>query len=909
MKALKIFILLSIFTLSNLFAGKWTRINDLNSVRAGFGCVILTDGRILVFGSESGSTFETFDPATGKWTQGNITGANGGHPATILLPNGKVWFVPPDSVASIASQVYDPVTNTWSAGPSISYYEKSASTLLNNGKVLITGYDCATPYTRSSLYDYQSNSLSLTGSTSVLQGDRTIEVLLHTGEALVIGGGAYPQNTELYNPASGVWSNMPNTPYGSYGGCGIRLPTPWNYVLVAGPGAQAQLFDPGTHAWAATGNLSSASRGVPAMTMLPMGKPMMIGGQVNETCELYDPALGVWTSVESMNYKRSHFSAPLLYTGKVLAVAGKVTGSLDITNTAEVYDTTISVWGNKPSLSYARAGHTITPLPITHTTNCSTNVLIVGGENSLTFLNSCELYNYTEERVAPTVALATQRAYHTANLLASGNVLIGGGKNAGGALKSCELYSINAGSCTWSPTGDMLTSRFNHTATLLKNGKVFITGGENISGVLSSCETYNNNSGTWSAANPMTNPRTEHTCVLLLDGRVLVIGGRTSAGVTTGTCEIYNPTSGNWANTGSLTTPRSLHNTILLQSGKVLAIGGKSNSGTALSSCEIYDPATAIWSTTQTLNTARYMHNSILIYSGLVLTMGGYDGTNYLSSCELYDPLLSLTFSPTWQQTKPLNTARAMQGCCNIPELKPYVLSIAGTSSGSNFLNSIEEYDIGLGYIPEWQSTITNYKSITHISNPMNIQGTLFRGVTEADGGNHCHIVSSDHPIISLLRIPGGNWQSNGGGEALYMPYSDSWSETNTNVHPIIADSGHCMLWAIVNAIPTKWYEGCIAGKEEFDNIEHKAINTSLELRSNPITQTTTIWYQITNKSKVTMRIYDATGRLTTSIIDEIKDSGVYNINVNTKKFISGIYFVTLSTKNFKATKKLVLIK
>ncbi|MDD5528841.1 MAG: kelch repeat-containing protein [bacterium] len=900
MRALKIFILLS-FIFGNLFAGKWTRVNDLNTIRAGFGCVILTDGRVVVFSSESGSTFETFNPATGKWTQGNIPAVSG-HPATILLPNGKIWFIPPDSVAAIASQVYDPVTSTWAAGPNISYYEKSGSTLLNNGQVLLSGYDCTSPYTRCALYDYLSNSLTLTGSTSVLQGDRTIEVLLHTGEALVIGGQAYPQNNELYNPTSGVWSNMPNTPYGSYGGCGIRLPTPWNYVLVAGPGAQAQLFDPGTHTWAATGSLNNASRGVPAMTMLPMGKPMMIGGQVNETCELYDPALGVWTTVENMNYKRSHFSAPLLYTGKVLAVAGKVTSSLDITKTAEVYDTAQSIWANKLSLNNARTGHTITPLPIIATPDCSTNILIAGGENATVSLNSCETYNYETEKVTTVASLSTARAYHTANLLTTGKVLIAGGKNTGTAINSCELYT--SATQTWASTGNMGTSRFNHTATLLRDGRVLVTGGEN-SGILASCEIYN--SGVWTATNPMTTARAQHTCAFLLDGRVLVIGGRTSSGVT-GTCEIYNPTSGTWSNTGALSTPRYLHTSILLQSGQVLVIGGENSGGSALASCEIYDPSTGTWSSAKSLNTARYAHNSILIYSGLVLTLGGYNGSNYLSSSELYDPCIPTTYEPNWKVTTPLNTARGYQACCNIPDAKPYVITIGGKSTGNTYLNSIEEYDIGLGYTSDWQSVITNYKSITSISNSMDIKGVLFRGVTEADGGNYCHIVSSDHPIISLLRINGGNWQSNGGGEILFTPYSTSWSDTHTVVHPPADASGYYMLWSIANAIPSKWYAGCGAGNEEA-NTGRKTKNTGLELRSNPITQTTTIRYQIANKSNVTIKIYNATGRLTTSVVDEIKDSGIYNINVDTKKLTSGIYFVTLSTENCKATKKLVLIK
>lgn len=290
---------------------------------------------------------------------------------------------------------------------------------------------------------------------------------------------------------------------------------------------------------------------------------------------------------------------------------------------------------------------------------------------------------------------------------------------------------------------------------------------------------------------------------------------------------------------------------------------------------------------------------------------GTTNGTNYLSSCELYDPAIPLAYAANWKQTKALTTARGFQGCCNIPDLKPYVLAIGGKSSGANYLTSIEEYDIGLGYIPEWQSSITNYKSVTHISDPMNIQGLLFRGVTEADGGNHCHIVNSDHPIISLLRIPGGNWQSNGGGEALYMPYSTYWDTANTVVHPTTADSGYCMMWAIVNAIPTKWYKDC-AGNEESLPPKPQSLISTILVSPNPTTQVANIQYYVSGKSNVSIKVYDAVGRVVKPLIEETKEAGTYSINLNTKTFTPGIYFVKLSLidengRKIESTKKLIL--
>jgi hypothetical protein len=563
----------------------------------------------------------------------------------------------------------------------------------------------------------------------------------------------------------------------------------------------------------------------------------------------------------------------------------------DTIRTAEIFDAAESVWSGKLSLITERAAHTITQLPIIHTTNCSTNVLIAGGENSSGFLSSCELYNYMLEDIGATGSLDHARARHGANLLLDGTVLVSGGADSNGALSSCEFYEAEPG--TWTATGEMGTARFNHTATLLSDGKVFVTGGEDGS-ILSSCETYSG--GTWTPANPMTIERTEHNCALLLDGSVLVIGGRTSSGVT-GACEMYDPSTGNWSGTASLATPRSLHTTVLLQSGQVLVIGGNIGGGSPTVLCEMYDPAAGSWSPAPSLNVARYSHNSLVIYSGLVLTLGGYNGASQISSCEVYDPCIPLPYAGNWKMTAGLGIGRSIHGSCNVMESQPFVITIGGENSGVGFLKSIEEYDIGLGYRSEWQSTIDNYQPISQISDSMYMQGTLFRGVSEADGGNHCHIVSSDHPIVTLLRVGGGNWQSNGGGRMMYIPRSSDWSDTHTVVHTSGAPAGYYLLCSIVNGIPCKYYKECgpIGVEKKANRLQVPGCR--LEVFPNPATTRSGVCFDLSSlvsnvvspgseehithyTSHMTLAIHDLSGRL-------IHTSNLCNLDKSVKSVLS----------------------
>jgi N-acetylneuraminic acid mutarotase len=735
-----------------------------------------------------------------------------------------------------------------------------------------------------------------------------IEATLPNGRVLAVGGSYFGIGNsicEIYDPDSETWELTDSLNIGRSGGVGMLLPPPWSEVLVAGGGKTCELYHPGAGTWTMTGPMNE-SRAVGAMALLPSGEVLITGGG-GKTCELYNPTAKTWKMTDAMEFSREHHAVVILPTGKILA-AGEY-AALD-PGPCEIYDPSDGAWETKPSLIWARGAHTVTPLPIIPTRNCSTNVLITGGEDSNGAIKYCELYNYSLEKVSRTGSLSERRTHHTAVLLPSGKVLVAGGKNTS-AHKSCELYDVGAE--TWSNTENMSEARFDHTATLLKNGKVLVTGGKN-GRFLNSCEVYNPGVSTWSGTDAMSTPKAYHTAVLLLDGKVLVIGGETSTGVTD-SCEIWN--GSNWLPANPLSTARCLHTATLLQSGKVLVMGGKDSGGNALASCEIYDPITSNWAAEADLNEARYLHNSTLLYSGLVLVTGGQRGTGYLSSCEIWDPAAELdgaTNTHKWKTTAPLALARAYHSSVLIPDTMPFVLAIGG---GGN-INSVEQYDAGLGYRQIWQSEITNYPAVTHISPSMNIGGSLFRGVSEADGGNYCHIVSNDHPIISLVRVGGGNWQGNGGGEILHMPLSSSWDTAHTIVHPEITDfQGYYRLWSIVNGIPCKWYKECPPyGAEEKTGIRQKAEGISVSVYPNPATTKTSIKFRVQSSELKDSRltIHNLSGRLIRSL--PITDNRTPNTEVTWdgrdnrgKKVNSGIYFYSIKHEISEDRGKFVILK
>ena len=82
----------------------------------------------------------------------------------------------------------------------------------------------------------------------------------------------------------------------------------------------------------------------------------------------------------------------------------------------------------------------------------------------------------------------------------------------------------------------------------------------------------------------------------------------------------------------------------------------------------------------------------------------------------------------------------------------------------------------------------------------------------------------------------------------------------------------------------------------------------------NPFNPTTKIEYSIPVEGKVTLRIYDITGREVLKLVNEVKPVGFYTAQFNGANLASGVYFYRMNVdgidnKKYEATKRMVLIK
>ena len=77
----------------------------------------------------------------------------------------------------------------------------------------------------------------------------------------------------------------------------------------------------------------------------------------------------------------------------------------------------------------------------------------------------------------------------------------------------------------------------------------------------------------------------------------------------------------------------------------------------------------------------------------------------------------------------------------------------------------------------------------------------------------------------------------------------------------------------------------------------------------NPFNPSTTIKYQIPNAGNVTLKVFDILGREVTTLVDEFKSEGRYEVNFNAGKLASGVYIYSIKSNDFTASKKLLLLK
>jgi len=322
----------------------------------------LPGGRAIAMGGNSSEainlpdidTTQIFDPATETFSMGPqlvFSAVAGENTALAQLAGGGFLLsggginsstTLPEHDGDVATQVFDG-TGFVRVGNAVTRFRVDArATALADGGVLLSGGSTPLAIPRVDRYDAGSRKWRLVGNMLLPRVEHSA-TLLRDGRVLIAGGvTCCDQAGEFFTEA-------------------------------------AEIYDPATDAFVATGSLAIA-RGLHAAALLPDGRVLIAGGFGNTgappvlSTEIFDPATGRFTSAGDLEAARFSFSAVPLTDGRVLVAGGKDPFTGLALSRTEIFDPVASRWSAGPPLPADAFDATITLLT-------NGKMLVFGGED------------------------------------------------------------------------------------------------------------------------------------------------------------------------------------------------------------------------------------------------------------------------------------------------------------------------------------------------------------------------------------------------------------------------------------------------------------------------------------------------------------------------------------------------
>ena len=195
-----------------------------------------------------------------------------------------------------------------------------------------------------------------------------------------------------------------------------------------------------------------------------------------------------------------------------------------------------------------------------------------------------------------------------------------------------------------------------------------------------------------------------------------------------------------------------------------------------------------------------------------------------------------------------------------------------------------------------------DYSSVEEIISPVDSNGNYHIGSDSAFGPQELSWIYSDH----------GTFYSNHLSGASRLP----------NGNTLICEGTSGYLFEVISSGEKVWAYNCGGqttdalryGLDYFNVEESETVNrqkaTGISVEPNPFIRFAIIKYQLPAKTEVSLKIYDMTGRIVKTLVNEEKNAGSYNVSFDAKELSTGIYFVKLVVVgDYNETKKLTLVR
>lgn len=403
---------------------------------------------------------------------------------------------------------------------------------------------------------------------------------------------------------------------------------------------------------------------------------------------------------------------------------------------------------------------------------------------------------------------------------------------------------------------------------------------------------------------PFPIPSSGHSLMSKDDSTYMVMGIHIP-GIYLDTTLIYDIATDTWIGGSKNPYGPASYGTANVVNGKFYRIAGTNDFPDPLNRVDIYDPASNIWSSGVSSPVGLIDHISGVYNDSLIFTFGNgnwdYPPTNYVSFYNVY--------TNSWTTVTPF--PEQGRGACAGGIIDSFAIIACGFKADGTFC---KDYIIG----------------IINPSNPASIAWGMWNTIPGMADGRYrvpCGIDKWNKELWLVCgKITGGEtdetWSFN--------PHTMTWTNwNNPKPHPMSNVTPIVITYTIYGNtgifVPSGYHSNSYISEHEFFHTGALGIEEWQKVKEsvnfgfhgnipNPSKSYTPISYMTTKSGRVSLKVYDKTGRLIRILVDrQVEPPGEKTVywdgkDNNLRKVASGIYFLRLVAENNIDTYKLVLI-
>ncbi|WP_437850211.1 kelch repeat-containing protein [Sorangium sp. So ce363] len=328
----------------------WQATGRMGVLLNGPVATLLQDGTLLMIGyGQTGNPLRwndvwlRYDPSTGSWQPPEKMNVSRRPTRLVSLPDGTVLGIANSVLQRPAQTVrFDPATRVWAPGaPTIVSRQMNTATVtpLADGRVLVASGDGNVDGggEKVEIYDSVTDTWTLAAPMNVPRSHAKA-TLLQDGRVLVTGGDRQSQrmSAEIYDAATNTWTRVASMRW-SRSSHEATLLLDGRVLVLGGRGSggddmkAGEIYDPASDTWTSTGEMVEL-REYPSAALLADGRVLVMGlpspSGANDgafAAELYDPASDTWTLAPALDVRHQSAVMERLHDGRILIAGGGTT--------------------------------------------------------------------------------------------------------------------------------------------------------------------------------------------------------------------------------------------------------------------------------------------------------------------------------------------------------------------------------------------------------------------------------------------------------------------------------------------------------------------------------------------------------------------------------------------------------